>query len=238
MSHNVLQVIAHYDMTPDEALAYRVACMFEHLVEKVFPKMRQCTLGKGDPRKKEVFKYAWKLIHDPDKPLQPADYKLYVFAQLKVFKAYLDQGKEVFIHPNCLTSDKAWNRWLLFKSKFEQRQKFQTPEQAGIQVNTDDKIAKELTATKAHFLQRFHRLAAQDVLDALNSRTMLRWVAMRHVSGYYPHLSPIVDKWLQEKGLTVCGYFGYALNVYGRGMTPEARETFRKEFPHEYEAKS
>src|SRR5688500_1747759 len=103
MSHNILQVIAKYNMTEKEATAYKIACMYEHLAHKLFPDMRLCVLSKGDPRKKELWKYAWKLITERDGQLDPKDYKLYVYAQLKVFKTYLDDGRQVFIRPNCLT---------------------------------------------------------------------------------------------------------------------------------------
>jgi len=234
--NNIFDVIAKYDMTDEEALAYKIACMYNHILRKLFPDMRRCTLVKGDPRKKELFKYAWKLTHDERfKELKPHEYKMYVYAQLKVFKTYIDDGRQALITPNCLVSKKSWNRWALFKQKMEEQRKFQSLEDLGVQMNPVGKVQEALAATKAYFLKRFGRLSRKDIVDALNSKTLMRWVLLKQVCGYYPYLSPVVAEWLHEKKLSIRDYFGHGLDVYKGGVTPETQAFFQREFEYEYE---
>jgi len=235
MNSNVLEVIARYEMDEQQAMAYKIACIYEHLVHKLMPQMRVCTISSGDPRQKELWKYAYKLVTDPDyRELRPDEYKLYVYAQLKVFKAYLDAGKEVLIRPNCLVGDKAWNRWLMFKAKYEQRQRFQTLETSNVNVNPQEKVQRELTATREYFQKRFGKLDKNDIIIALDRGSLQRWVRMQQVSGYYPWLSPVVSKWLDNNNNTVREYFGSALEVYKSGATEETAAFFRSLFQHEY----
>jgi len=242
MNSNVLQVIAEYEMSKKEAEAYKVGCMYEYLVQNLFPGIIKPRFGNGDPRKKELFKYAWKMINDIDIKskidirdyISPADYKLYIYAQLKVLKAYFDKGKEIFVRPSCLVGPKAWKRWHLFKIIYEQRQKFRTIEQAGLDVNPFDKVKSELVNTKEYFKKRFNRLDKTDIISSLNNDTIQRWIIMKQVSGYYPYHSPVVDIFLKEKGLSIQEYFGYALSVYKGGTTQESINFFRKEFNYEF----
>ena len=79
------------------------------------------------------------------------------------------------------------------------------------------------------------RHEAKDIFDALESRTLLRWITLKSVSGYYPYLSPVVTQWLENKKLSVSDYFGHATSIYGSGITPAAREFFQREFGYEYD---
>lgn len=237
MSIPVMENIAKYEMTEKEAAAYKMAAVYEHLVNKMFPDYRHIyKIGKGDPRKSLTFKHAWKVITEHGHEMQPKDYRVYVMAQLKVFKAYLDKGAPVLIDPNCLSGSTAWGRFKMYEKKFEQIKQFQTVGDAGIEVNSQDRIVSELEKTKAYLFKKFHRHEKQDIIDALESRTLLRWVVMKNVSGYYPHLSPVVKDWLLEKNQTIAGHFGHALNVYGSGITPAAYDYFNREFSYEYGA--
>jgi hypothetical protein len=237
MNHHVLETIAKYDLQGKEAAAFKMASMYEYLIRKVFPDWRHGKMRGGDPRKREAFKYCWKAITEAEErgePLDPKDYKLYVYAQLKLFKDKIDNGAMVFLSPNCLAGKTAWNRWLLYKARFEKQKVYTSPEKAGISVNVPEKVRDELLKTKAHFQTRFRRLDQKDILDALDSRTLLRWVVMRLVSGYYPFLSPVVEDWLKKKNLSVAQYFGHGLDVYSGGITTEIRAFFKMEFAHEY----
>lgn len=235
MSRNVLEDIAKFDMTPKEAAAYKVAAIYEHLLHKMFPNYRHiCGLGK-DPRTSLIFRHAWKVIEEHGHEMTGKDdYKVYVMAQLKVFKTYLDRGEPVLINPNCLFGDGAWKRFKLYEKRYEQSKAFQTVEAAKIEVNSDDRIVKELKKTKEYLFLKFKRHDQSDVIAALEDRSLLRWVVMKNVSGYYPHLSPLVRDWLSDKKQTVSGYFGHSLDVYGKGITPAAYDYFNQEFTYEF----
>jgi hypothetical protein len=234
VSH-ILQTIAKYDLTPKETAAYKVAAIYEHLLKKMFPNYRHiCGLGK-DPRTSLIFRHAWKVIEEHGHEMTGKDdYKVYVMAQLKVFKTYLDRGEPVLINPNCLSGDGAWARFKLYEKRYEQSKAFQTVEAANIQVNSDDRIVKELKKTKDYFFIKFKRHDPQDIISALDDRSLLRWVVMKNVSGYYPHMSPLVKKWLVDKKQTVSEYFGHSLDVYSKGITPAAYDYFNQEFTYEF----
>jgi hypothetical protein len=235
MSRNVLEDIIKFDLNPKEAAAYKVAAIYDHLLHKMFPNYRHiCGLGK-DPRSSLVFRHAWKVIEEHGHEMTGKDdYKVYVMAQLKVFKTYLDRGEPVLINPNCLSGDSAWVRFKLYEKRYEQSKAFQTVEAANIQVNSDDRIVKELKKTKDYFFLKFKKHCADDVVRALDDRSLLRWVVMKNVSGYYPHISPLVKKWLEEKNQSVVEYFGHALAVYGKAITPVAYDYFNQEFTYEF----
>lgn len=235
MSRNVLEDIAKFDLTPKEAAAYKIAAIYEHLLHKMFPQYRHiCGMGK-DPRTSLIFRHAWKVIDEHGHEMTGKDdLKVYVMAQLKVFKTYLDRGEPVLINPNCLSGDGAWARFKLYEKRYEQSKVFQTVEAANIQVNTDDRIVKELKKTKEYFFLKFKRHDVKDILSVLEDRSLLRWVIMKNVSGYYPHMSPVVKKWLTDKNLKVTNYFGYSLDLYGKSISSNAQSYFKQEFAYEF----
>src|SRR6185437_11281287 len=182
MKPNVLEIIAKYEMTEKEASAFKVGCMYDHLVRKIFPgRGMRGSFFNGDPRKKLLFKYAWKLINEYGHQLDPSEYKLYIFAQLKVLKANYDAGHAgMFLTADCLVGHTAWNRWLVFKNQYQQRTKFREVDNSGIKITTDQKTIASLMADKAYFQKRFGRLEAADIETSLNNRTLLRWITMKH----------------------------------------------------------
>ncbi len=235
MGRNVLEDIAKFDLNPKEAAAYKVAAIYDHLLKKMFPNYRHiCGLGK-DPRTSLIFRHAWKVIEEHGHEMTGKDdYKVYVMAQLKVFKTYLDRGEPVLINPNCLSGDGAWARFKLYEKRYEQSKAFQTVEAANIQINSDDRVVKELKKTKDYFYLKFNRHNSEDIIKSLDDRSLLRWVIMKNVSGYYPHMSPLVKCWLSNKNLTISDYFGYSLNVYSKGVTSENEIVFKEFFEYEY----
>lgn len=238
-SHPVLENIAKYEMTPKEAAAYKLAAMFEYLSKKMFPDyMHVFKMGKGDPRQSLAFRHGWKVMTEHGHELAPNELKLYVLAQLNLFKTFTDQKQMVKIDPDSLSGDKAWSRWKMYKYKMEKLSQYQTISDAKIEVNSDDRIVRELEKTKAYFLLKFKRHERRDIEAAMNDRSLLRWVVMKNVSGYYPYLSPVVKDWLVEKNQTISGYFGHALDVYGKGISPAAYDYFNREFTYEFAAGS
>lgn len=222
---NILNTIVKYDMTAREAKAYKLACMYDHIARKLFPKYRHDPFHSvGDPRKKMLFRHAWKMLEEVEGKIPARDYKLFIYAQFKVFERFMNDDGLVFITPACLNGPKAWNRWLVFKKKFDQRQQFKTVDEQEIKINHEDRVVQELARTKKF-------LAGKDVQASLDDGTMRRWVAFNQVAPYFAWLSPVVQKWLEARQLTVTGYFGETMGVYRQGAeSDQARTYFRQEF--------
>jgi hypothetical protein len=223
---NLLTLILDYNMTKEEAKAWKIALMYIELTQKYFPNYKHYNLGKGDPRKTSLFRHCYKLVRECDKYLQNNEYRLYVTAQLQVMKN-IDFGEgQAFVNPNCLVGPKAWNRWLLWKKSFERLQ-IRTEV---IDVHSNKKIIKELTDTKKFLVRKFPNLCKQDIVSCLESRALFRWCARGDVSGYYLVLSPLV-KACNENLLES---FAIDLTFYQQGINSDIEAWFNKEFEYEY----
>ena len=54
-----LEDILNYEMTPEEAKAFKLALLWEELCQQEFPDERRVSLKKGDPRKSTLFRYCY-----------------------------------------------------------------------------------------------------------------------------------------------------------------------------------
>jgi hypothetical protein len=199
---NILNNIIKYELNDDESKAYKMAIIYIALVKAKFPNYRQPAMT-GDPRKKELFKFCWKAVQELNAHgVNVNDYKLFIFAQLEVLKA-----NNAMVRPNCLLGEKAWKRWLLFKSRFDKRKQYDTVEEKGINLHTDAKIAESLAKSKK-FLEN------KDVVASLEDKSMARWFNNKQVCGYYILSSPEILKWIDEQGLSLQDYFGIEINTF------------------------
>lgn len=227
---NPLQIILTYQMTEDESKAYKLTCIYESLLRKILPNCRHGFSHKGDPRKKEIFKYCWKLLRETDGKIDKSDYKLYIYAQLSILKHIFEtKNIPLLISPNCLVGKKAWNRWLLWKDRYDRIKGIKKTE---INITEQDVII-ELKKTKEFLFTKFKKYDKNDIIDTLNSRTLLRWVILGQISKRYPFLSPTVQEWLKNKNLSIKNYFGIGIEVYSE-ISQKVREFFRSEFDYEF----
>lgn len=221
--------ILNYEMSDEEATAYKCAAIFQHFVAKMFPKLRVVDIHKGDPRKKELFKYTWKMVKEIEGVVPPEDYKAFIYSQLVIFKAYMNQEHPPLIHPSCLIGQRALNRWFYFKSKLEKRKQFETLTEAKIEINTEDQVVQELMKTKK-FLSAREVNSANRIKEHLENGSVQRWVALKQICPYFILLSPSVKRWIEEKKKDMTDVFGLGLNVYKSGVSPNSLAFFEKEF--------
>jgi hypothetical protein len=218
-----------------QAKAFKIALIYLELAPKFFPDYQHYRLPKGDPRKSDLFRYCHKLVREKQGKIADSDFKLYVRAQLEIMRGIRRGDSHPFITPSCLAGDKAWKRWLLWKSRYDKLIESRASSAVAdtIDIHTDQKIKKDLWKTKQFFLAWFDRLDVQDIRDALSDNNFFLWVTSGSVCGYYLILSPIFNTWLKSHPIDLLKKYGVDLNVYKNANKPELHLHFKEEFPHE-----
>jgi hypothetical protein len=227
-----LYQILEYDMDHDEALAFKIALMWEELSVQYFPKESCGKLTKrGDPRECNLFRYCYKLVRET-RGLIPIDqYRYYIRAQFDILKNLKNtSGQHANIAPWCLVGKKAWVRWKMWLRKFKNQEQSSRIEVTAIRAKVISKIKK----TKEFLLKQYKGLPTQDdICKAIDNRTMIRWVTLGKVCGYYMVLSPWVSNCLDLN--TFEEKYHFDLAIYKAHLTDDVEALFREEFSHEYQ---
>jgi len=232
-----LEAILDHKMSPMEAIAYKISCIFQDSLHATFPETPRGKERKGDPRKTYLFKVCYKLVRHTKDTLEPNQYTLYVKAQLQIIKIISKQtGKYLNADPSCLIGPKAWKRWLFWKNLYEKQTKRPlSADEAGISINDPEKVKKSLRYDKEFFDQRLKGLTYNEIHAAAQGRSLVRWIATGQVSPYYALLSPVLHKWIAENKLTLDSLLSIDFNLYEPGITPEIRKFFDANFGYEKE---
>jgi hypothetical protein len=230
-----LELIIQYGMDEIEAKAFKIACIYLEKSRKMFPNYQHYRLPKGDPRKSELFRHCHKLVREKQGKIADSEYQLYVHAQLDILRNIKKGDLHPFITPSCLSSENAWKRWLLWKSKYDKHLESRASAAVAstVNVHTPQKIKKDLWKTKQFFLAWFDRLDAQDIQESLKDANIFRWHQTGSVCGYYLVISPIVNKWLQKNPIDLKKEFSIDMSLYTEANRPEIIDYFNAEFPHE-----
>ena len=230
-----LEDILHYSMNEDEAKAYKISLLWMEIAKHEFPDYQHTTLRKkGDPRKSILFKYCYKLVQETKGTIPDYEYRLYILAQLQIFKYMALAEEHALIDPQILVGEKAWKRWQVWRSKYAARKRETVTLVEPVTVTVpNSRVINDLKHTKEHFIKKFGGVPTfEQVQQALKDHTMVRWVTMDRVSPYYILLSPWVSRCLN--GRTFIEVFMFDLAVYENSITPQVREYFKQEFAHEY----
>lgn len=228
-------------MTSMESTAFKIYYLFIETASKVFPSMKPFPLGTGDPRKKYLFKVCYKLVRETTNRINYKDYPLYIRAQFDIIKINTKKyGKEPNISPSCLIGEKAWNRWLVWKKMYEKRQ------DVAVTINLEDtnindqhtieKIKQSLLRDKAFLLTKVKKLDFSTCESMVNSRVLLRWIAIGQISPYYALMSPILANWIKRNGLDLQSMLNFDYMLYKQSISPESEELFKVIFCHEFQA--
>lgn len=222
---DLLELILEYKMTKPEAKAFKIAIMYTELLKKYFPEYANHTLGRSDPRKTILFKHCYKLLQEC--PLQDHEYRLYLTAQFQVLKNINYGTGDAFVSPSCITGEKAWTRWLFWKSRFQRIQDRPEPPQVNANV-----VIRNITKTKEFLQGKFSKLTRKDIYD--NMENVFKWCVLGEISGHYLALSPIVSYWLEERKIDLLDRFSIDLKHFRNDLTKEVELYFKKEFGHEF----
>jgi len=226
-----LELILQYEMTQMEAKAYKLALMWVKLTSKEFPGYQTSKLPKnGDPRKGLLFKYCYKLATETNGLIENNEYRLYIMAQLQVLKSITDGEVHALIDPNCLCGPKAWNRWRLWKNKYDKR----ISEAKTVEISaTSTKVKAELTRTKQFLFSKFAGDYTEDQIKrTIQDRVMVKWITLGRVCPYYVLLSPFLLKALNGKNLDEV--FVFDLNIYKPSISQDIKDFFKLEFALEF----
>jgi len=230
-----LELILDYNMSNDEAIAFKLMLLYQEYAKKNFPEYFHIRMPKGDPRKCTTFRYCHTLLMNLRGKLELYEYRMYIQAQMDVMR---DIGKKTgeipLIQPNILVGEKAWRRWLVWKRRYEKLEKEKSVENQ-LKPISWEKVKVRLDETKAFLQKQLKVLNNENVQKALKGRSLIRWVATQQVCGYYVLLSPMLKEWLTEKNLLTDAFFFIDTELYRPAITPEVEAYFRQEFSHEFE---
>jgi hypothetical protein len=126
------------------------------------------------------------------------------------------------IDPKCLFSEKAWWRWKVWQKKFKEAEKSPQGSTKPTEVKphpTD--VIRELLATKDFLTDIFKKEPTKaDILQAIELRSIQRWLATGMISPYFVALCP----------LTATGAWGIDMDVYINRVDDKVRDWFQQNF--------
>ncbi len=224
---NEYDALFEYDITcPAEIRAYKLTLLWVKLSRDFFPDYKHAKMRTaGDPRKSLIFKYCYALQRKSQGILEESDYPLYVRAQLEILKHITKGNQHARIEPSCLTGDKAWVRWKLWKRKYDERS--QVIEDKLPIPAPQRKMADALDRTKDFLVQSFGGdVRLEKLREAVQNKNLHRWVKLGKVSPYYLVLSDLVAQATTD----VDGLASMDLDVFRQVITPEIRVYFRELF--------
>lgn len=229
-----LDLILLYGMDEIEAKAFKISCLYLEKARKFFPNYQHYRLPKGDPRKSELFRYCHKLIREKGDKIADEDYRLYVHAQLDILRQIKKGDIHPFITPACLAGEKAWKRWLLWKSRYDKmiESKMSASTASSVNVHSPQKIQKDLWRTKQFLIAWFDRFDANDVSESLKDKVIFAWYQTGSICGYFFILSSLVQKWIKDTGTDLKKEFNIDLNYYSGASQQEVVAYFKTEFPN------
>jgi hypothetical protein len=209
--------IAEWNMDELQTKAYKTGLFWLYYSRKIFPNYKHFSRypKKTDPRKSSLFKYCYKLHKDTQGSIPDNEIELYVIAQLQVMKAIKVDGVHPLIEPNCLASNKAWKRWLMWKRKHDALKNTQTTEDVNLDSIPVENIKKELERTKKFLYSKFDGTENQFVKIA---RDVSLWAYVRKISPFYCVLSD----WFQK----YCKVDNLDLDIYRKSVNEEVKIFF------------
>lgn len=232
----LIDAIEIYNMDELEARACHIASLWLEQSRKAFPDYRHSRMKKGDPRKSLIFKISYKLARETNGVLDPKEYQLYVRAQLDVLK-YINSGKDhPLIDANCLVGERAWNRWKMWKKRYESiKKKPQETTASGIGYQ---KAIDGIEKTKEFLTKTFNSdLSFEKYHESYINNNIFRWITLGKISPYYLTLSPFISKLFNEQDYKK---INFDINVYKSCINENVKQFFAKTFPFElpFEPKS
>jgi hypothetical protein len=224
-----LEPIFEWNMTPTEMEAYKLAKLWEAKIDELLPDVKVPRLLKrGDPRKSHLFRCCWKMLRETRGLLKPEEYNLFIHAQvfcMKHFKGYVD--------PTCLTGDRAWIRWKMWKRKYDRKIAEKTHTNLPVDINNIPLIAKDLILTKKFLYEKCDgRMCKEKIEEFLSNGFFKIWIMSGKISRYYLALSPYMASHLEqlEKDCS------FDASLVKERINDDVRKFFRAEFSREFDA--
>lgn len=231
--------IIEYNMSEQEAEAYKLAIMYQEEFQRMFPpdnksiaasSYRGNSLPKrGDPRNSNLFRHCWKLLRETRGLLKFEHRRLYLRAQITA----VGSKSNAYIEPNIIVGDRAWWRWKVYKWLWEKKLatiNSEAPPPSA--TSTDPKIAKELVFTKKHLFEKCNGEPSIEKIDEfVNSGIFRFWIMQGKVSKYYVVLS----LWMTKHKDQIAKECSFDLKLLDSKITDHLKEYFNHEFKYETE---
>lgn len=232
-----LETILDWNMTTDEGEVFHIAMAYEQEYKKFFggeaegQSIRRNTLPRrGDPRKSNLFRQCWKLRRETRGLIEQREYRHYIHANMFIIKHHNGH-----VEPNCITGDKAWIRYKVWKRRYDLKMAELSAEAPPPSVSTTDpKLIAEIDRTKKFLFERCSgEKPSQAMMQKFVEAGVFRlWVATGKVSPYYLLLSPLVAKVCDPATLLkVCPS---SAAVYESKITQQVKDYFRHEYSYEF----
>lgn len=226
-----LDAIVEYEMNDLESKAFKLCLNWIHYSRKIFPNYQHGRISHGDPRKSLTFKLCYKMVRESQGIIEEKEYPLYVRAQLEVL---LHISKTSKVHPlvnaNCLTGEKAWKRWRLWKVRYDSALAKPT-ESSKQSLPGVEKAIAGLENTKEFIVRN---LGAEPTLEKYQecyiNKNLLRWINLNKISPYYVALSPYISKIITPEDLNKINFH---IDVYKPCCTEIVVEKFKQLFNYE-----
>jgi hypothetical protein len=134
------------------------------------------------------------------------------------------------ITPNVIVGEKAWKRWLVWKKRYDKKALASNAEEAGIKSHKDSYTISELEKTKKFLLRIFENdISKNDIIEAIENRTMTRWLIQGKVSPYYAVLSPLMKKYFKDESKV-----NFNISFYSGGITGPVEREYKSLFDYEF----
>lgn len=182
-----------YDLNQAETLAYHCSVVYLTLAYKIFPNYRHCKLPKkGDIRKSSLFKHCYKMCTNLDGKIKKEHYPLFIKAQFDIFKSiYKATNVCPIIMPTIISSSKSFNRWHVWKSRYEAIKVIKTENTT---INAERQILINEFVKTVDFINKNSEIFEDFKCFFENKNQILKFVILKKLSPYYIALSPWIEK--------------------------------------------
>jgi hypothetical protein len=233
----ILQTILAYNMSVEEGEVFHIALTYEQEYRKLFAleadgqSIRRNSIPlRTDPRRSNLFRQCWKLRRETRGLIEQAEYRSYIRANLFIIKA--NKGH---IEPNCVTGDKSWIRYKVWKRRYDQKMAEISEKTPPPSVSTTSpKIIMEIDRTKKFLFERCEGQPTYDkILKFVENGFFRLWVTTGKISSFYLVLSPFIEK-TNKKGLLFTYSTSSEVLVLEK-ITQEIKNYFKHEYSYEFE---
>lgn len=232
-----LETILEWKMTLEESEVFHIALVYEQEYKRMFTgevdgqSFRRNSLPRrSDPRRSNLFRQCWKLRRETRGLIEQYEYKNYIRANIFIIKA---NGGHV--EPNCITGDKAWIRYKVWKRRYDQKMADIGAQAPPPSVSTTSpKIIVEIDRTRKFLFEKCDGDPTFEKIDKFVKDGVFKlWVATAKISPYYLTLSPFIDR-TKCKDTLFC-FCNSSESLIRDKLTKEIKDYFIHEYRHEYD---
>jgi len=233
-----LTTILEWKMSQDEAEAFHLALFYEKEYMRIFNgsldglSLKRNILPKGgDPRKSNLFRYCWKLKRETKGLIEKKEYKNYIMANLFIVK--INNG---YVEPSCITGDKAWIRYKIWKRKYDQKLLEADCDKDKISNPIyDKKVIFQIDKTKKFLFEKCEGDPSYiKIKNFIDNGIFSLWCASQKISCYYLVLSPYIKE--SKKKNDFLKFYNISEEIIEKSLNNDLINYFYQEYKYEYDS--